>query len=58
MKREDQGATDQIVDSVNGVAITTSNFIGKEPIGKCSHYDRKKLKCTELTRPTSIETYK
>ena len=67
MKRESQGATDEIVDLVNGVVIctwcdnkrviTASNFVGKEPIGLCSRYDRKEQKCTELPRPASIETY-
>ena len=37
--------------------ITASNFVGKEPIGLCSRYDRKEQKCTELPRPASIETY-
>ena len=51
MKREDRGATDEIMDSVNGVVIctwygnkrviTASNFVGKEPVGECSCYDRK-----------------
>ena len=67
MKRVSQGATDEIVDLVNGVVIctwcdnkrviTASNFVGKEPIGLCSRYDRKEQKCTELPRPASIETY-
>ena len=57
MKREGRGAVNEIFDSVNGVVIctwydnkrviTASNFIGKEPIGKCSRYERKVRKCIE-----------
>ena len=67
MKQEGLGATDEIVHSVIGVVIctwydnkrviTASNFVGKEPIGKCSRYDRKERKCIQLSRPASIETY-
>ena len=37
---------------------TKESFVGKEPTGKCSRYDRKERKCSELTRPaSSIEKY-
>ena len=65
MRREGRGATDEIVDSVNGVVIctwydnkrviTASNFVGKEPVGHCSRYDRKERQCIQLPRPASIE---
>ena len=67
MKREGRGVTDEIFDSVNGVVIctwydykrviTASNFVGKEPVGQCSLYDRKERQCIQLPRPASIGTY-
>ena len=37
--------------------ITASNFVGKEPVGQCSRYDRKERQCIQLPRPASIEAY-
>ena len=53
------GKQDGIDDLVNGVVITVSQYyiVGKEPIGTCSRYDKKKQKCTKQTRPVSIERY-
>ena len=34
-----------------------SNFVGKEPVGKCTQYIRKKKATETIERPASVELY-
>lgn len=67
LKKEGRGATVEVVAKNKPIVVTAwndnkrvtiiSNFIGKEPLGECNRFDRKKRETVTVTRPAAVQTY-
>ena len=67
MKEGGRGTSEEFVDSSgfivvkawydNKQALTLSNYVGKDPIGKCNRYDKSQKKRIEIDRPNSVAIY-
>jgi hypothetical protein len=67
LKKRGRGASTLNVNKEKSVVVTSwydskrvlmiSNFVGKEPVGKCTRYIRKAKAAASVERPASVELY-
>ena len=67
MKEGGRGTSEEFVDSSRSIVVTAwydnkqvltlSNYVGKDPIGKCNCYDKLQKKRIEIDRPNSVVIY-
>ena len=67
MKEGGRGTSEEFVDSSGSIVVaawydnkevlTLSNYVGKDTIGKCNHYDKSQKKRIVIDRPNSVAIY-